>query len=138
MFIVSRKDAFSLYIEYLDSTALNLVFNSFKERSHCLVGPTLYKVRLHHSRTRASVSSVNDASLLLRLRGDVRSIAMSMSVCLSVSSHNSKTTQANFTKCLRMLPYGLVHAQSSYGGVYNMLFIHRVSGKKNTHSYYWL
>jgi len=30
--------------------------------------------------------------------GGVRSIVMSMSVCLSVRSHNSKTTRPNFTK----------------------------------------
>ena len=48
--------------------------------------------------------------------GRVRSIVMSMLfVCLSVRSHNSKTTLLNFTKFLCLMPMAL--ARSYFGGV---------------------
>jgi len=52
---------------------------------------------------------------LLRPRGWVRSIVMSMSVCLSVRSHNSKTTWPNFTKfpCTLPRPITVVRFSSS-------------------------
>jgi len=49
------------------------------------------------------------------LPGGLRGIAMSMSVCLSVRSHISKTTRPNFTKFSCMLPLSV--ARSFPGGV---------------------
>ena len=54
------------------------------------------------------------AAILLPFTSAPRSIVMSMSVCLSVCSHNSKTTQPNFT-IFCVLPMSV--ARSSFGSV---------------------
>jgi len=45
-------------------------------------------------------------ALTITAAGRVRSIVMSMYVCLSVHSRNSKTTRPNFTKCLLRVACG--------------------------------
>jgi len=44
--------------------------------------------------------------------GGVRSIAISVSVCLSVRSHISKITRSNFTNFLQMLPVAVARSSS--------------------------
>ena len=69
------------------------------------------KARLFRSISSAdqSIDQPNQVYYFVPLPGGVRSIVTSMSLCLSVRSHNSKTTWPNFTKfCTCSLWPGLV------------------------------
>jgi len=80
-------------------------------------------VRLHHVDPRLVLvhrvqydlhTTLTSSSYFDPLPAAVRTSAMCLSVCLSVRSHNSTTTQPNFTKILRTLP--MTVARSFSGG----------------------
>jgi len=64
-----------------------------------IVRATLFRLQI---RARVSITDVLEYRVHISWKHRRRSIAMSMSVCLSVRTHNSKTARSNFTNfCTR-------------------------------------
>jgi len=102
-------------------------WSSFDTR-HCndVWATKIYKQKL----TEVSAPWARPGSTNLANSGRVRSIVMSMSVCLSVRSHNSKTSTAELRQFFCMLPISQ-HRQRRPSQCCNMLctagFVHDVT-----------